>query len=139
MSNSHKKFLQQSIRGRRWAGHSSPLRTLRRRAVKRDGERAMPERERGEVTCQIFIEQRKGGTVWVPRQTLIADRVGNQIIIGHQGENFNSGDQFPTLGSAAEAAQQKALNIIQQKHPIVRKDDVDWHLVSEDVRGFVTV
>jgi hypothetical protein len=99
----------------------------------------MPEMDRGEVACQIFIEQRKGGTVWVPRKTLIADRIGNQIIIGNQDENLYSGDRFPTLGLAAEAAQQKALNIIQQKYPIVRKDDVDWYLISEDIRGFVTV
>ena len=99
----------------------------------------MPERKRGEVKCQIFIEQRKGGTVWAPRKTLIADRIGNQVIIGTQHENPYSSDQFPTLGLAVEAAERKALNIIKQKYPTVRKDDVDWYLVSEDARGFVTV
>jgi hypothetical protein len=37
------------------------------------------------------------------------------------------------------AAQQHALNLIQKKFPSVRRDDIDWCLVSEEVTGFVAV
>ena len=77
--------------------------------------------------------------MWVPRQTLLTDENGMQIIVGHRDEHFYSADQFATVGSAAEAAQQIALGIIQKKYPGVQTNDVSWHLLSEKVSGFVAV
>jgi hypothetical protein len=127
MSGFHKKFLQRSIFGRSRVGHSSRGRTQKEGVVKH------------QVKCQIFIEQRDGGTVWVPCKTNIVDGIGNQIIIGHKGKSLSPADKFPTLGSAAEAAQHQAFGIIQKKYPGVQRDDIDWSLVCEDVKGFVTV
>ena len=95
--------------------------------------------DKGGITCQIYIEQRDGGTVWVPCKTLIrygtAERLGSR----NRSDHLYSGKEFATLGSAVDAAEQHALNFIQEKHPNVRRDDVDWCLISEDVSGFVAV
>ncbi|HJU05311.1 MAG TPA: hypothetical protein VJ692_09150 [Nitrospiraceae bacterium] len=139
MSNSHKHLLQRSIRRWRCAGHVSPERLPIRGAVGRDEKTPRHEIERGKIACQIFIEQRKGGTEWASRKILIADGSGNQVIIGNQNEPLYSGNRFATAGSAAEAARQKAWSIIHTKYPGIHRGDISWHLVSEDVRGFVTV
>ena len=91
------------------------------------------------ITCHIYIEQRDGGTVWVPRKTLIRYGTAERLGTGNHSDHLYSGKEFPTLGSAVDAAEQHALNLIQEKHPNVRRDDVDWCLVSEDVSGFVAV
>ena len=106
MSISRKNDVLPPVHRRRCAGHSRREHARRWAAVKRHGRRERREKEQGVITCQIFIEQRKGGTVWAPRQTLIADRIGNQVIIGHQSQHGYTGDRFATAGSAAEAAQQ---------------------------------
>jgi hypothetical protein len=99
----------------------------------------MRQRKRGGITCQIFIEQRDGGTVWIPWKTVIEYALHNRVNIESQRDVRSSGEEFATLGSAMEATQQRALHIIQEKHPNVRKDEVNWCLISEDVGEFVTV
>ena len=99
----------------------------------------MRETDRTEITCQIYIEQRDGGTVWVPCKTLIRYGIADRFGGGTQSDRLYSGKEFATLGSAVNVAQQNALNLIQEKHPSVRRDDIDWCLVSEDVSGFVAV
>jgi hypothetical protein len=99
----------------------------------------MRETDRGEITCQIYIEQRDGGTVWVPCKTLIRYGMAGRFGSGNEDDRLYSEKEFATLGSAVDAAEQHALNLIHEKHPRVRRDDVDWCLVSEDVSGFVAV
>ena len=99
----------------------------------------MSERKRGGVTCQIFIEQRDGGTVWIPRKTVIECGLHNRINIESQGDVRSSGEAFATLGSAMEATQQRVLRILQEKHPNVRRDAVNWCIISEHIGEFVTV
>ena len=74
--------------------------------------------------------------MWVPCKTLIwygrAGRFGSR----NEADALYSGKEFPTLGSAVDAAEQRALHVIHEKHPSVRRDDVDWCLVSEEVSGF---
>ena len=99
----------------------------------------MRETNTGKITCQIYVEQRDGGTVCVPCSTLIRYGVGERLGSRNQGDRLYSTQEFSTLGSAVDAAQQNALHLIQEKHPSVRRDDIDWCLVSEDVSGFVAV
>jgi hypothetical protein len=99
----------------------------------------MRERDRDGITCQIYIEQRDGGTVWVPCKTLIRYGMAGRFGSRDEDDRLCSGKEFATLGSAVDAAEQHALNLIQEKHPSVRRDDVDWCLISEDVSGFVAV
>lgn len=99
----------------------------------------MRETSSGEITCQIYIEQRDGGTVWVPCKAVIRYGAGERLGSGNQGDRLHSAQEFATLGSAVNAAQQHALNLIQEKFPSVRRDDIDWCLVSEEVTGFVAV
>jgi hypothetical protein len=82
-------------------------------------------RKRSGITCQIFIEQRDGGTAWIPWKTVIEYGLHNRVNIDSQGDVRFSGEAFATLGSAMEATQQRALRIIQEKHPNVRKDAVN--------------
>jgi hypothetical protein len=90
----------------------------------------------GQVICQIYIEQRNGGTVWVPWKTVI--EYGSHSIEDRGGAH-SAGEAFATLDSAMAATQQRAWQIIREQHPNVRKEEVDWRLLSEEVRGFVTV
>jgi hypothetical protein len=99
----------------------------------------MREADRGGITCQIYIEQRGGGTVWVPCKTLIRYEMAGRFGSGNEDDYLYSGKEFATLGSAVNAAEQHALKLIHEKHPSVRRDDVDWCLVSEDVSGFAAV
>ena len=98
----------------------------------------MRETDRAGITCQIYIEQRDGGTAWVPCKTLIRYETAGRFGSGDD-DYLYSGKKFATLGSAVDAAEQHALNLIHEKHPCVRRDDVDWCLVSEDVSGFVAI
>ena len=99
----------------------------------------MRETNRGGITCQIYIEQRDGGTVWVPCKTLIRYGRAGRFGSSNEDDRLYSGKEFATLGSAVDAAEQHALNLIQEKHPSVRREDVNWCLVSEDVSRFVMV
>jgi hypothetical protein len=92
--------------------------------------------EAAELRCQIFIEQRGGGTMWVPRKTLIGYGVGNRVIIGRQDEPLNSGEAFATRGAAEEAAKRTAWNTIRERFPAVRHDEVGFDLVAEGVGAF---
>lgn len=99
----------------------------------------MREKDRSQIKCQIYIEQRGRGTVWVPCKMLIGYGVADQFGSENQDDHFYSRKEFATLGAAVEAAQQNALHVIQEKRPSVCRDDVDWCLVSKDVSGFVPV
>jgi hypothetical protein len=92
--------------------------------------------KRKEVTVmrQIFIEQRDRGMTWIPRETVI--HYGHYDHVNTESLD-PSGEQFATRGAAMEAMQQQAWRRIQQKHPHLQKDDVNWRLISEDVREFV--
>jgi hypothetical protein len=95
---------------------------------------AVRQMKRHAITCQIFIEQRDRGRTWIPRETIIHygpyDHVNTESL-------DPSGEQFATRGAAMEAMQQQARRRIQQKHPHLQKDDVNWRLISENVREFV--
>ena len=99
----------------------------------------MRETDRAGITCQIYIEQRDGGTAWVPCKTLIRYEMAGRFGSENEDDYLYSGREFATLGSAVNAAEQHALNLIHEKHPNVRRDDIDWCLVSEDVSGFVAI
>ena len=99
----------------------------------------MRKTDSDEIACHIYIEQRDGGTMWVPRKTVIRYGAAERVGSGNRSDHLHSGKEFATLGSAVDAAERHALNLIQQKHPNVGRDDVDWCLVSEDVSGFVAV
>jgi len=90
-----------------------------------------------ELRCQIFIEQRSGGTVWVPYKTLIGYGVGNRVIIGSKGEHLNMSEAFATRDAAEDAAKRHAWETIQEKFPVVRHDEVEWDLVVEGIAPFV--
>ena len=97
----------------------------------------MQATEVAELRCQIFIEQRGGGTVWAPYKTLISYGAGNRVIIGSKGGHLSSSEAFATRGAAEEAAKQTAWRTIREKFPAVRQDEVGWDLVAEGVRAFV--
>jgi hypothetical protein len=116
------------------------LERQRKVAIKSEKEGIqMRETDRDRITCQIYIEQRDGGTVWVPCKTLIRYEMAGRFGSGDEDDRLYSGKEFATLKSAVDAAEQHALNLIHEKHPSVRRDDVDWCLVSEEVSGFVAV
>jgi hypothetical protein len=91
------------------------------------------------LMCRIFIEQRDGGKTWIPYKTLIGYGMGNRVVVGSQGEQTYCSRAFATLGAATEAAEQAAWDIIQIKFPHVRRSEVDWHVMTESVGGFVPV
>jgi hypothetical protein len=99
----------------------------------------MHTQERGELRCQMFIAQRDGGTVWESYKTLIGYAACSQLIIRSNGECLYTGQQFPTLGAAVEAAKRRAWDTIQKTFPGVRKWEVVWDLVTERVEGFVSI
>jgi len=112
------------------------LERQRKIAIKARRQQIMRETDRGKITCQIYIEQRDGGTVWVPCKTLIGYGRAGRFGSRNEADALYSGKEFPTLGSAVDAAEQHALHVIHENHPSVRRDDVDWCLVSEEVSGF---
>ena len=92
-----------------------------------------------QLRCQIFIEQRGRGTLWVPYKTLIGYGMGNRVTIASKGEHLYSSETFATRGAAEEAAKRRAWDTIRTKFPSVRHDEVDWDLVTEGVGPFVPV
>jgi hypothetical protein len=74
--------------------------------------------------------------VWVPCKTIIGYGIPDRFGRVNQDDRLHSGKELPTLGSAVDAAEQHALNLIQEKHPSVLRHDIDWCLVSEAVSGF---
>jgi hypothetical protein len=97
----------------------------------------MREREAAGLRCQIFIEQRRGGTVWVPYKILIGYAVGNRVIIGSKGEQLTFNQAFATRDAAEDAAKRRAWETIREKFPAVQRHEVGWDLVMEGIGAFV--
>ena len=88
------------------------------------------------ITCQIFVEERNDGTVWVPYKTLIGHGIGNRVIIGSRGELFYMNQEFSGRDAAVGAAKERAWETIRSKFGDAEPADIDWDIVHEGVPSF---
>lgn len=90
------------------------------------------------VRCQIFVEEREGGTLYVPYKTLIGYGVGNRVILGGRGDHLYTDLEFTSREAAVDEAERRAWERIQEKFPDARKQDIEWDVVQERAPLFVT-
>ena len=88
------------------------------------------------VTCQIFIEERDGGAVWVPYKTLIGYRLGNRVFIRSYGEQLYSDQEFASKDEAIDQAKTNAWETVRLKFHGVDKEDIDWDVRQESAPVF---
>ena len=88
------------------------------------------------VTCQIFIEERDGGSVWVPYKTLIGYRLGNRVFIRSYGEQLYCDQEFASKDEAIDQAKTNAWETVRLKFHCVDKEDIDWDVRQESAPVF---
>ena len=97
----------------------------------------MPERKR--IRCQIFLEERNNGTLWVPYKTLIGYGARHRVMHGGRGEHLYTWQEFANRSVAIDQAKRRALNTIHAKFTGVQAEDIEWNIVQESAAGLITV
>ncbi|MGE0276013.1 MAG: hypothetical protein AB7G68_11200 [Nitrospiraceae bacterium] len=95
--------------------------------------------ERRAITCQIFIEERDNGAIWVPYKTLIGYRLGNRVFIRSYGEQLYCDDEFASKDDAINRAKTNALDIVKVKFRNVDENDIHWDVREERAPVFAEV
>lgn len=90
------------------------------------------------VRCQIFVEEKNGGTLWVPYKTLIGYGVGNRVILGVRGDYLYTDLEFASREAAVDEAKRRAWERIQVKFPDAGEQHIEWDVVQERAPLFVT-
>ena len=83
------------------------------------------------VICQIFVEERDAGAVWVPYKTLIGYQVGNRVLIHSYGEQIYSDEEFSKKDEAINRAKANAWETVRSKFHGVGQMDIDWDIREE--------
>ena len=78
---------------------------------------------------RIYIEERPGGTAWVPYKTLIGYGIGNRVLIASHGEQFYMQEEYHSADAAIEAAKTRSTAIIKEKFGDIAH--VQWDVVEE--------
>ena len=83
------------------------------------------------ITCQIFVENRDDGAVWVPYRTLIGYQIGNRVLISSHGEQIYSDEEFSKKDEAINRAKTNAWETVRSKFHGVGEADIHWNIREE--------